>query len=1114
MKTRLLSLFEKICYSITYKVVVLLSLVNVPITDGSAAPGAKANARSAQPVEHPWLTAVSDSSTLGFGPSETSPERTPGKALEQTIAGRVTDLATEEPLPGVNVLAKGTLQGTATDIDGNYRLTVADGVTTLVFSMVDYVVEEVDIRGQTIVNAELVPEIRSLSEVVVVGYGTRERADLTGAVSTLQGKNIAELPINSIEQALSGQVSGVQLRQNGAPGGGPEVLIRGVASTGDNNAPLYVVDGVPLGNVNNQRDNFVLSAIDPASIASVSVLKDASSKAIYGSRAANGVIVITTRRGEVGTPTITFGASTGFQTIPDFERPSVLTAEELRRYRIQYFDDRLFALGGLDPREQAERDRLTALGDQGVGTDWFDEITRTAPMTDYTLSVSGGTENVRYHVAGNYLTQDGTLINTSFRRYSIRANLDVNINSRLRFGFNLAPTSTLATGGRTDAGSDNFSIFSAIPLSRWTDPSAPLRDEDGRLTNVALGAITTSYNVNPVYLLTAREDRRRTHQLLAGSYVELDIAKGLTARTFGSVQYIDRRNTYSEPADFPGIGALTPNVLGTRQARAGISEFANLNLIWENTLNYTKTIANRHTINALVGFTTEDRRNENTILDAVDIVDTSIRIPTSSNTNPENVNNFTGRGEYDANTLVSLIGRIYYSFRDSYYLTATIRRDGSSRFGTENRYGNFPSVAGAWRIYNEPFFGKSSFISDLKLEVGYGISGSNANVGDYQAQGRINPQDPNVGQPDYIFGDNFAAGSTVSVLSNPLLTWEESRELNFGVDVGFLDDRFYLNVDYYTIETEGFLADLPLPTTSGFDNIITNLGSIRNRGVEVELSLQNLLRKDNLIWDVRFNATRNRSRVLSLVAESGFIRPGAIARAFTETAVGEEVGLYRGLNVTGLFSQEEIDDPSTPKYPGAVVGSLQYEDGNGDGTLGDDEDFVIIGNPNPDLTYGMQHTLQYRNLDLSVILAGVFGQQIFNGTSQFNGNQDGNFNVDRRQLERWRPGQDPDQVVIPGTASDLSRQRFRLPNSLAVDDAAYLWVRNITLGYNLDGEAVGGAFKTARIYTSIQNPFLFTNYGNGSPEINRSDDTALVRNVNYGAYPISRIYTLGVNVTF
>ena len=1034
---------------------------------------------------------------------------------DQDISGTVTG-EDGVPLPGANIVVKGQSIGVSADFDGKYSIAVPSGDDTLVFSYIGFIEQEIAIDGKNTIDVVLVEDTAQLDEVVVIGYGTRNREDLTGAVSTIQAKGIEEQPITTFEQALSGQVSGVQLRQNGAPGGGPEILIRGVASTGGNNAPLYVVDGIPLGNVNSQRDNFILSSIDPNSIESISVLKDASAKAVYGSRASNGVVVITTKRGKKGKPTITFGTSTGFQSIPEFENPDVLNAEQLRQFRLESFEDRLVGIGALGPREIEERDRLLALGNQGEGTNWFDEITRSAPISEYNIGINGGTENVRYNVSTNYTNQDGTLINTNFKRYSIRANFDVNVTDNVRFGLNLAPTQTLATGGRTDAGSNNFNIFAAVPLSRWTDPSAPVFNEDGSLTNVAPGAIIPFYNVNPVYLLTAREDKRRTNQLLAGSFIEVDLLKDLTFKTFGSIQYTDRRNTSFSPSDFPGNGALTPNLLGTRQASAEIGEFTNFNWIWENTLSYSTVIADDHRIDALAGFTMENRRFDNTIINAVNIIDESIRIPNSNNVDPENINNFTGRGEAGENSLVSFIGRLDYAYKNRYYVTGTIRRDGSSRFGANTRYGNFPSVAGAWRISNEPFWeGIKNTVSELKLEGGYGISGSNANIGNFEAQGRINPSNPNTANPDYVLRRKYCTGKCRHpTLPNSLLTWEEAKELNLGLDLGFLNDKIFLGIDYYEIETEGFISDLPLPTTSGFGNILTNLGSIENKGFEVELRLQNVFNGENFQWDANFNLTKNRSEVLELAAESGFIRPGAIGRAFTETAVGEEVGLYRGFNVTGLFTQAEIDNPDVPKYPGALEGSLKYEDGDGDGILGDQEDFVIIGNPNPDFTYGMVHNFRYRNLDLSMVFAGVVGQQIFNGTSQYNGNQDGVFNVDTRQLNRWRPGDDLTSTAISGTASNASRIKFRLPNSLAVDDADYLWVRNITFGYNIDGADIGNVFKNARVYTSIQNPFLFTEYENGNPEINRSGDTALVRNVNYGAYPISRIYTLGVNVTF
>jgi hypothetical protein len=360
--------------------------------------------------------------------------------------------------------------------------------------------------------------------------------------------------------------------------------------------------------------------------------------------------------------------------------------------------------------------------------------------------------------------------------------MDVKVNDRIRFGIDLAPTRTMASGGRTDAGAGNFNIFEAVSLTRWVDPSAPVFQENGDLTTLTVGNLLPFYNANPAYLLTARVDERRTNQILMSTYLEADILEGLSFRTFGSLQNIDRRNNSFEPSNLPGANTV-PNLAGTRRAVANIGEFNNFNLIWENTLNFTRTIAGDHRISALVGFTMEKRRADNTFINTLNLIDESIIIPNFNNVDPSNVNNFTGRGELAENALVSLIGRMDYSYKAKYYLTATLRRDGSSRFGADSRYGNFPSVAAAWRISNEPFFaGLLDIFSDLKIEGGYGISGSNANIGNYQAQGQINS-----GNADYVFGGEQATGSFVATLPNSFLTWEEAKEINFGIDVGFLD---------------------------------------------------------------------------------------------------------------------------------------------------------------------------------------------------------------------------------------------------------------------------------------------------------------------------------------
>lgn len=1038
-------------------------------------------------------------------------------AQEITVTGKITS-NDGVPLPGVNVIVKGTQNGVNTDFDGNYAITTTQN-QTLVFSYVGFKTQE-RVVSTRVLNITLLEDVASLTEVVVIGYGTKKREDLVGAVSTVKSENIANKQVNTFEEALVGQVSGVQFRQNGAPDGGPEVVIRGLATLG-NNTPLYVVDGFPLGNnIGAQRDNFILSSINPQDIESVSVLKDASAKAIYGSRAANGVVIITTKKGGNQKPVISFFNSVGVQTIPEFEKPNVLTAQELYQYQLDFYDDIDAAglpLGGLQINN---RNFLLGLDDIGPNNNWFDLITRQAFVKDYNVSVRGGSERSRYSISAAYQNREGTLINTDFKRYSINANYDIDINDKLRFGMNFAPTRSLATGGRTEGGADNFQIFNAVSLAYWTDPTAPVFDDDGRLTGVTQGNLLfRSRNINPVTLLTERIDERLSNQLRMGAYVELDILKNVTAKTFGSLQYIDRRNNDFTPSRFPG-NALNPSFLGTQQASASVFEQNNLNWIWENTLNYNVTIGENHRIDGLLGFTMEKRRATASSITSTNLVDEAIKLPSVENS--VEPTDFIGNTSTDSNALVSMIARANYAFKDRYYLTATIRRDGSSRFGAEQRYGNFPSVAGAWRISSEPFFQSlKSVVSDFKVEGGYGVSGNNG-LGNYQAQGAISQGF------DYIFGGSNEPGVALTTLPNLVASWEESREKNFGIDLGFFNNRVTLSFDYYDIASVGFLASRPLPSTSGFGSVIDNIGEINNKGFEIEGNFR-IVENKTFSWSTNLNFSKNRNKVVDLAQEEGFFFPAGSFLAgvnITEVREGQEIGLFRGLKVTGLFTEEDIANPDVAKYPGAIVGSLKFEDqltvdtdGDGvpdasDGVL-NIQDVTIIGNPNPDFTFGMSQQFAYKNFDLSITLDGSVGADLFFAQNQFLGNQDdGQFNIDRRMIERYRPGDDPTTKVIPGTASTPSRQFFRNPNSLSVQNADYLWVRNITLGYNIKGDIMGNAFTSARVFASVQNPILITGYDFGSPTTNRAGDNALVRNVDYGAYPIARTVTLGFNVTF
>lgn len=1021
---------------------------------------------------------------------------------QRTITGKVTD-ENNLPLPGANVLVKGTNLGTITTLDGAYSIQTTDD-QVLVFSFIGYATRQVAVGTQSVIDVVLSPDVATLDEVVVIGYGEAQRSELVGAVSQISAKQIVEMPVTTLEQTLSGQVSGVQLRQNGQPGGGPEVLIRGITSIGAGNGPLYVVDGFPLGNVNSQNDNNILSSISPNEIESISILKDATSKAIYGSRAAAGIVMITTKRGKAGKPVISFTSSVGVQSIPDYEKPQVLNARELAQFQRERLEDNIRVLQGREPVEEDIPVAYRNPEQYGEGTYWFDEVTRSALMQQYNVSVEGGNEAAKYSLSMGYFDQDGTVIDTGFKRFSFRSNVDAKITNKIRFGLNIAPMYALRDTGPTEPGSEGFSVYGAITSTFWADPSGSVLRPDGTLNNNTKGDLIPFFTSSPVALMRLSYNQARTLQLLMGTYIEVEVAKGLVAKTTVSAQLNDRRIEGFRPSILPQ-NATIPFENGSGVASASLREVSDHNIINENTLTWRKAFGNNHSLIALGGFTLEKRESGTTNIAATNIIDENFLLPNSGNVAKDNVGNFTGSGGFEENALVSLIGRLNYVYKEKFYLTAAYRKDGSSRFAQGLRYANFPAVAAAWRISNEVFFKNSSLrnvISDLKVELGFGVTGNNS-IGNYQSQG-------SVANTNYVFGGVEQFGQSVTAVPNSLLTWEQTEQLDAGLDLGLFANKYNLSLDFYNAVSRGFITNLSIPRSTGFGEILTNAGSLQNRGVEIELSTRGLV-NHQMKYDLGFNMTINRNKVLE-IDNTIFRGQAGNGTQFTVTRAGHPIGLFQGMQLTGLFTAEQIADPAVPKYPGAVVGSLNYVDGDGDGVLELGQDYVVLGNPHPDFLFGMTHNLTYKNMDLRVVLAGAVGQQIFELRKEINKNFDGVFNLDREVLNRYRPGDDPTTKSIPTTVSGTDR--WRAPNSNSVKDASYMFVRNITLGYNLSGAQVKNWFKRARVYGSVQNPFLITEYKGGNPEVNRSADDSLVRNVNQGSYPIAITYTVGVNVTF
>jgi TonB-linked SusC/RagA family outer membrane protein len=905
------------------------------------------------------------------------------------VKGTVTSADDNTALPGVNIFIQNTTVGTVTGLDGQYSIEVPGPETVLVFSSVGYVDDEVIVGNRSVIDINLAPDITALDEIVVIGYGQANERDLVGAVSQLKAETIKDLPVNTFEQTLAGQVAGVQLRQTGNPGGGPEVLIRGIGSL-SNNAPLYVIDGIPLSNFVNQNDNFQLNNIPIDDIESISVLKDATAKAIYGSRASNGVIIITTKRGKKGKPSVTFNTFVGVSDVLEFEKPDNLNASELAQFQKERLDDRYLFNNGWGGLEQAHYTRLQNFlaeaednPEMAEGTDWFDEITRQALTQNYHLSVGGGTDAVTYNLTAGYRNEEGVIIGTGFDRYTFRANLEADVANRLTMGINVAPSFVNVTGADTEPNSGGFSAYSAINAANWVDPTADVYNEQGILNPSTFGILSRQdfngnptnggsglfWTASPVAKILWREQESKTNTVNMNLFAELELIDGLAFRSTARINYIDRQTFNYTPMRIPPDG-LTPDINGRANSSSGIGQDRNINLILDNQLTYNATLGERHSIDAIALVSAEKRRAESTGISANDFVDEDFIYPFFGNTDPISVNNFTGGYGIQELRRLGILGRVIYDYDQRYYFTAAFRADATSRFGSDSRWGNFPSVSAAWRVSEESFFeGLRSVISDLRFEAGYGVSGNDAGIGNYSWQGNVNPS-------TYIFGLNQASGYRITDLPNNALTWEETEQIDLGVDIRFLYNKFNLTVDWYKINSKGFLGRTPLPTATGFGSIIDNVGEIENQGFEFALNTLDLVSTDGgFKYDFSANLTINRNKLVSIQNEQEQpIGQAGNGTRFAILRVGDPIGIYRGFNVLGFYSEEDINNPAVAKYPEAVVGSAKLEDGNGDGVISFSEaDYVDLGDPNPQFTFGMRHNFSYKNFDLSILGNGAIG---------------------------------------------------------------------------------------------------------------------------------------------
>jgi TonB-linked SusC/RagA family outer membrane protein len=1017
------------------------------------------------------------------------------KVLEQTISGKVTDGESGEALPGVNVLAKGTTIGTVTDVDGNYRLSVNDNVTALVFSSIGYLTEEIPINGQSMINITMMPDIQSLSEVVVVGYGTQKREDLTGAVSSVGAETIKSLPTNTFEQALQGRVPGVQVTQgNAAPGGGMSIRIRGNSSITGNSEPLYVVDGVPIINNNGSatvggvggeggfgNDQNALASLNPNDIESIEILKDASAAAIYGSRGANGVVIITTKRGKAGKPKVQFDTYAGVQE--PARRLDLISPEEFATAYVEGFEN-----AGLPPAaDQATIDQFLATG----GFDYQDDLFRTpseALIQNYQLSVSGASDQgLNYFISGGYFSQDGIIKKTGFDRYSLRLNVEKTFD-RFKFGNNLTVSRTNSDIIPTDG------IAGVVTNALTISPILPLNDENGDFYIETIDG--NAIAVNPAALIRGTTDGLQNDRLLGSIFAEYEFLEGLTFRSTLGLDVDKRlRRVYYDRNTGPRFGGTAEPGLA-QQAQAQSTQ-----VVSTNTLNFQRSFANRHNLNLTGVFETQTfERNSISMVnrgfpsDALGVD----AIGSGQQEGGPNINNSRFRWQ-----LASFVARAFYSFDNRYLLTLTGRADGSSRFGAENQWGFFPSVALGWRMDQEAFMDGLESVNELKLRASWGVTG-NQEIGILQTAERLNPTSA------AVFGGVFVPSVVVQSFANEELKWEETAQYNIGLSSAFFNNRLSLTADYYVKNTTDLLLNINLPISAGFTSRPAyNLGQIENRGIEIAVGGVPIQTKD-FSWNIQANFTRNRNEVISIFSDrifgpeidAGAKIPGNLVQE------GLPVGVFYGYQLDGIYSNEQEASEATVDQSGVYLqeaGEVRVIDTDGDNIITPD-DRTVIGDPNPDFIYGLTSNFNWKGLSLEFTFQGVQGNDILWNDFRRTGNLQFRFD------DRWTP-QNTDAEYPK--YNENSTQMASFYDSRKIFDGSFFRLRNVVLGYTIPATRLGTTgISGVRIYGGIANAFTITDYPGYNPDVNSFGQSAINQGIDRGSYPLARTYTLGLNLTF
>lgn len=994
------------------------------------------------------------------------------------ITGNITSEGDGLPIPGVTILVKGSSIGAVSDFDGDFSIDV-DSNAILVFTYVGFEKKEIPVEGRKQINIILAEDSQQLSEVVVVGYGTQKKRDVTGAMVQISAKELAEIPVANIGQQLQGKISGVQINENtGEPGSGMSFRIRGAASINAGNSPLIVVDGFPT--------TTGLETLSPDEIESISILKDASSSALYGSRAANGVILVTTKQAKQGQKSIEFSTYMGIQSVSDRGKPDLMNAREFAQFKKEYYEDAARYegyTGGVpevyqNPEQYGPND----------GTNWFDILLRDAVVKKYNLTFYSGLKDLKSVLNLNYNKEEGVVLNSYSERFTARTNNIYNVSDKLKLGFNLAATYSkkqvvpgLGNGRNILANAFNM------------DPTLNYKNPDGTYP-VSFSQPGMFPNPNYYLVVTQRVNPEKETTVLANTFAEYEILKGLKYKLSLNADTGNTINRAFTPSTAQGgLGSAPPQ---PATGRYGTSSF--LNWLTENTLNYDKTINEKHNIEALAGYTVQKFSFESSIINASEYPDDNIEWINVATTR-------IGNADTNESSLISYVGRLNYNYDSKYLVSFSYRRDGSSRFGSNSKWGNFPAISMGWVVSDEAFMKNAGNIKFLKLRGSYGKVGNN-NIGDYSFLASLNTD-------NYVFNNQVNIGKSLNGIGNSNLTWESTTSYDVGLDLDLYGGRLSLTYDYYWKKTDGLLYAIDIPIQSGFNNITSNIGEFNFWGHEFSLLSRNLVKKFK--WSTNFNISFDRNIVKKLGTNDAPIGGYNLYWDDNRTAVGQPIGLFYGYINTGVYmTQEEFD--TQPHGSTSMVGTARFKDVSGpsgvpDGII-DSNDRTYIGNPNPDFIYGITNDFSYENFNLSVVISGTVGNDIADDQYQSSENFDGVFNIRKGYVDRWRSLENPGNGHYPRTRSGTTAD-YRNFTDRQVFKGTYLAVKNITLGYDIQLPS-NNFMKKARINFSTQNPLIFTKYPGMNPEAGIAGLNGLNQGRDFTSYPITKVYSLGLNLSF